>query len=365
MHVFSLRIVKWLFLLALVCSLISCKKDEMLEEPTMEAPSIELDKASLLNGLTDADVINFFNLDFIELTNPHLSGEMISGELPAAVEPVYMDFLIKNGELDYVPDLIPEFGYPMWHRIKVGQDFNNQAEPILIPFADLETGATNGLMVAIPRDDDLFYQEHNVNRSGYYYLTITRNGLAEELEDLAQASDNVYAFLFHYLHFDEQIFDYRNEEWWTIWNDHDGLISTGENGDRYYLGSNVSFRDLCSTTVSTCIPNAIVSGDGNSGTLEDEVEFRDCTAVDIVYVWQCPGASGGYIPGGNTGDGGTNGGGVTLGTTGGYGSGFSEQLDRIIRECSSETSPDVIVDTPQHGVRGGKCTALLDAIDND
>lgn len=362
MYVFSLRIVKRLFLLALVCSLISCNKDEMMEETTMEPPQIELDKASLLNELTNPEAVNFFNLDFIELTNPHLSGEAVNHELTGAAESVYMDFLIKNGELDYVPDLIPEFGYPMWHRVQVSQDFGNHTEPILIPFADLETGKTNGLMIAIPRDDDLFYQEHNVNRSGYYYLTMTRNGLAEELEDLALVPDNVYAFLFHYLYLDEQIFNYRNEEWWAIWDDYDGLISTGNDGEGYRLGGQVTFRDLCSTTVSLCIPNAIISGDGSSGTLNDEVEFRDCTSFEVVYVWECPGTSGGYIPGGSTGNGGTNGGGVTLGSPGGYGSGLSEQLDEIIRECSSETSPDVIVDSPQH--LPGNCAALLAAIEN-
>ncbi|MEO0727099.1 MAG: hypothetical protein AAFZ63_21315 [Bacteroidota bacterium] len=326
----------------------------MIEEPTIEAPSIELDKASLLNGLTDPDAVNFFDLDFIELTNPHLSGEVVGHELTGVAESVYLDFLIKNGELNYVPDLIPEFGYPMWHRMEISQGTSPETEAVLIPFVDLENGKTNALMIAIPSNDDLFYQEHNLDRSGYYYLTMTREELAAELENLDQANDNTYAFLFHFLYFDESVFDHREEAWWEIWEDHDGLVSGGDQDGSYYLGGQVGFRDLCSSVSVLCLPYAIISGEGPSGTLgNSEVEFRDCYAVIVVYQWECPGSSGGYIPGGGT---------TTSGGGSGNGSGTSVSLDQIIADCSSLLSVDVEVQNPPYGE--GECAALLAAIEN-
>lgn len=320
----------------------SCKKDKFVEEIIPEETGLETNKDVLLSQLSRQDVINFFDLDFIEQTNPNLEGTPGLGEdLPAEIEAVHLDFLIKNGVTNFVPNLIPNVGYPMWRRVEIYQDDNDGSSTIVIPFANLDGDSTNAIMVAIPFEVDDFYTQQGVDRSGYYYLTTTRSELATALEDHPKINDdNVYSALLNFLIFDEDIFDYVNSHWYEIYQEYDDGF-TGNGSD----------KGICSSSYTACVFIYAFSPGG--------ADDKSCINTVITYTWECPGASGGFVPGGTLG----SGGGISSGGGGNQGSAL-DALNRLVAECSTETSPDVIVTNPQHGENGGNCSALLAAIDN-
>jgi hypothetical protein len=315
-----------------------------MQEITPEETGLETNKDVLLSQLSRQDVINFFDLDFIEQTNPNLEGTPGLGEdLTTEIEAVYLDFLIKNGATNFVPNIIPNVGYAMWRRVEVYQDDNDGSSTIVIPFANLDGDSTNAIMVAIPFEVDDFYVQQGVNRPGYYYLTTTRSELATALEDHPKINDdNVYSALLNFLVFDGEIFGYVNERWYEIYQEYDdGFTSNGTE------------KGTCSSSFTVCVSTTYAFSPGGS-------DDKSCINTTITYSWDCPGGSGGFIPGGPIGNGGTG----TGSGGGGSQSSALDALNRLIAECSSETSPDVIVSNPQHGENGGNCSALLAAIEN-
>lgn len=322
-------------LLAFLLPFTSCKKDEAMEEMVIETTSLELDQETLLSDLSDPESINFFDLTYIERTNPNLEGLTTATELDPIVEEVYLDFLIKNGAVNFVPGLIQDLGYPMWQRIQTLQSEDTDRATFLIPFVTLAGDKTNAVMVAIPMESDEFYQERNLDRPGYFYLSTTREQLREALESYPKLYGNTYNDLGNFLLFDRVIFDYVNEDWQRMYDEYDDGFAAGDE------------KGICSHTY--CLPVAITDG-----PTEDE---KGC--ISVTYTWECPGTNGGYIPGGGS----TNGGSNPSGNGGGSGTVTSQALATVIAGCSSETSPDVIVDNPQYGEDGGNCALLLAAIE--
>jgi len=348
-----MRVAVALLLTGMLFPLTCCKKDEMEDVQVPNLPELETNKEVLLNGLTNPEVINFFDYDFIEQANPNLTTLPggLGGALPDEVEAVYLDFLIKNGKLDYVKDILPNVGYPLWRRAEAFETASENGNIVVIPFATLASENVHTIIVAIPNADDGFYAEAGVARIGYYYLTTTRAGMATLLDDLAAATDNTFATLFNFLYFDTKVFDFRNESWWQIWDDYDDPL----------VSDTVTDRSTCTITYTTCLPYAFQP---------DEVEDRNCNGLEIVhtYSWECPGGysgnagdiPGGWIPGGDiiTSTGGTRPGGGT-----GTANQGNALLDRLIANCASLTSPDVVVSNPGN-LNAADCSALLTAIEH-
>ncbi len=279
---------KQLLLLAslLLLFVFSCKKDRL----DLPDDGKTTDIALALKNLMTEEERNFFDKNYLIRVNPHVKETITTRDEPDDLtNAVFNYMLLKNGESQFVQEMVQKFGYPIWSESVIFPDINNPATKSLVtPFAKATSDHISGFLVAMP---------HGWNSSPIFaLLMIDREVVAERVAQQWPDSMNLgFNVALHY-DFDKELFattDPDLENWIKNHTPDDGF-------DNGVVEERTSY-----TSLQACIPS-IAFDDG-------AVDERDCIGYYVtINYFDCDDlfGLGSWMPSGNgSGSSGSSGGG--------------------------------------------------------
>lgn len=279
----------WLAAL-LALMLFSCNKE--LAEDLVATESEQIAEARA--ALKTPEEVNFFDFNYLSVTNPHLHQELSfrDGEEDSLILALADRILLQNATHGFVPELVNKIGYPIWDRSKIIYAQDNYNHGVIIPFAKSDDSFIRAFLFAVPFSQD------------WIFLLKDKSTLLSAMQSsLSQAQADTLAWTaISYLNIDQQLFETRDisiESW----------LRAYAGGSSGFSNQEDNLNSRCNVivyTTGTCIYTAAFSPD----TPEEEVNFRGPCPQNYMWVESlaiirhCGGGGGNWW--GGVSDGGSN-----------------------------------------------------------
>jgi hypothetical protein len=254
-----------LWLAALLAVLFfSCNKE--LAEDLVATESEQIAEARA--ALKTPEEVNFFDFNYLSVTNPHLHQELSfrDGEEDSLILALADRILLQNATHGFVPELVNKIGYPIWDRSKIIYAQDNYNRGVIIPFAKSDDSFIRAFLFAVPFSQD------------WIFLLKDKSTLLSAMQSsLSQAQADTLAWTaISYLNIDQQLFETRDisiESW----------LRAYAGGSSGFSNQEDNLNSRCNVvvyTTGTCIYTVAFSPD----TPEEEVNFRGPCPQNYMWV---------------------------------------------------------------------------------
>jgi hypothetical protein len=268
----------WLAALLAVI-LFSCNKE--LAEDLVATESEQIAEARA--ALKTPEEVNFFDFNYLSVTNPHLHQELSfrDGEEDSLILALADRILLQNATHGFVPELVNKIGYPIWDRSNLINISTNQQQAVLIPFAKTTSSSINAFLLAVP-----------LSSSDWFLLLADKPSLLAWLPANISSEEEAEAkefFVLNYLIFDKYLFG-TPDPYLKAW--------LFQYGDDFSPSENQGVSPRCTQITVThgdCVPHVFrpEGGDDPTTTRGPCGQFETFVVSSVIIYINCGGTGGG------------------------------------------------------------------------